>query len=95
MISLSANGGEQGIVWALIPAGDANMELTPGRLLAYDASNFGVFGDGSKQLVVLWDSWDWGAGASFTHPKFNRPVAWNGKVFVPTYDGRIDVYGLA
>ena len=66
MISLSANGGEEGIVWALIPAGDANMELTPGRLLAYDASNFGVFGDGSKQLVVLWDSWDWGAGTSPT-----------------------------
>jgi hypothetical protein len=30
-----------------------------------------------------------------SHPKFNRPVAWNGKVFVPTYDGRVDVYGLA
>jgi hypothetical protein len=95
MISLSANGSYDGIVWALVPAGDANMELTPGRLLAYDATNFGVYGDGSKQLVVLWDSWDWGAGCAFTHPKFNRPVAWNGKLFVPTYDGRVDVYGLA
>jgi hypothetical protein len=95
MVSLSANGDADGIVWALVPAGDANMELTPGRLLAYDAANFGVYGDGSKQLVVLWDSWDWGAGCAFTHPKFNRPVAWNGKVFVPTYDGRVDVYGLA
>ena len=70
------------------------MELTPGRLLAYDAANFVVFGDGSFQLQVLWDSWDWGQGCAFTHPKFNRPVAWNGKVFVPTYDGRVDVYGL-
>jgi hypothetical protein len=95
MISLSANGATDGIVWALVPAGDANMELTPGRLLAYDAANFGVYGDGSKQLVVLWDSWDWGSGCAFTHPKFNRPVAWSGKVFVPTYDGRVDVYGLA
>jgi hypothetical protein len=95
MLSLSANGGDGGIVWALVPAGDANMQHTPGRLLAYDAANFGIFGDGSKQLVVLWDSWDWGAGCAFTHPKFNRPVAWNGKVFVPTYDGRVDVYGLA
>jgi outer membrane protein assembly factor BamB len=95
MISLSANGETDGIVWALAPAGDANMELTPGRLLAYDAANFGVYGDGSKQLVVLWDSWDWGTGCAFTHPKFNRPVAWEGKLFVPTYDGRIDVYGLA
>lgn len=95
MISLSANGENDGIVWALAPAGDANMELTPGRLLAYEATNFGAYGDGSKQLVVLWDSWDWGAGCAFTHPKFNRPIAWNGKVFVPTYDGRVDVYGLA
>jgi hypothetical protein len=95
MISLSANGGTDGVVWALVPAGDANMELTPGRLLAYDAANFGTFGDGSHQLVVLWDSWDFGAGTAFTHPKFNRPVAWNGKLFVPTYDGRVDVYGLA
>jgi outer membrane protein assembly factor BamB len=95
MISLSANGRDDGIVWALVPAGDGNMELTPGRLLAYDAANFGVYEDGSKQLVVLWDSWDWGAGCAFTHPKFNRPIAWNGKLFVPTYDGRVDVYGLA
>lgn len=95
MISLSANGPDQGIVWALAPAGDANMELTPGRLLAYDAANFAVYADGSFQLQVLWDSWDWGQGCAFTHPKFNRPVPWNGKLFVPTYDGRVDVYGLA
>lgn len=95
MISLSANGALGGVVWALVPASDANSELTPGRLLAYDAADFGAFGDGSGQLVVLWDSWNWGQGAAFTHPKFNRPVAWNGKVYVPTYDGRVDVYGLA
>lgn len=58
-----------------------------------------VFGDGSKQLVVLWAA---GTGVlalalstSFMHRKFNRPVVRNGKVSVPTYDGRIDVYGLA
>jgi hypothetical protein len=61
----------------------------------YAMPAYDVFGDGSKQLVVLWDSWNWGAGCTFSHPKFNRPVAWNGKVPVPTYDGRIDVYGLA
>jgi hypothetical protein len=31
----------------------------------------------------------------FDHPKFNVPVVSGGKIFVPTYDGRIDVYGLA
>jgi hypothetical protein len=95
MISLSANGDADGIVWALIPYTDANIELSPGRLLAYDAQDFASFADGSKQIVPLWDSQDWGAGCAFTHPKFNRPVVCNGRVFVPTYDARVDVYGLA
>jgi len=95
MIALSAHGGQDGIVWALVPYGDANMELTPGRLLAYDAAAFGKFADGSGQIEVLWDSQDWGEGCAFTHPKFNRPVPWNGRLYVPTYDARVDVYGLA
>jgi hypothetical protein len=95
MISLSANGTapHAGVVWALIPYADANMAIVAGRLLAYDATEFGTFGDGSKQLRVLWDSQDWNIGFSFN--KFNRPVVFNGKLFVPTYDGRVDVYGLA
>ena len=32
---------------------------------------------------------------AFTHPKFNRPIIWNGRIYRPTYDGRLDVYGLA
>ena len=82
-------------MWALVPDGDANMTLTAGRLVAYDAVNFGRYADSSQQLLVLWDSQNWGAGCAFTHPKFNRPVVWNGKVYVPTYDARVDVYGLA
>jgi hypothetical protein len=92
-ISLSANGDTNGIVWALIPYTDANMELSAGRFLAYDAQDFGTYGDGSKQIVPLWDSQDW--ALTFTHPKFNRPVVFEGKVYVATYDGRVDVYGLA
>jgi hypothetical protein len=92
-ISLSANGQIDGIVWAMIPYGDANMTLTNGRLLAYDAANLSQFTGGSGEIVALWDSqnfnWD------FLHPKFNRPVAVNGKVLVPTYDGRVLVLGLA
>jgi len=93
MISLSANGTGDGIVWASVPYKDANMELSPGRFLAYDAANFGKFGDGSRSIVPLWDSqqWNW----QFTHNKFNRPVVWNGKVFLPTYDGNVLVLGLA
>jgi hypothetical protein len=95
MISLSADGTtpHSGVVWALIPYADANVAPVNGRLLAYDATNFGTFGDGSKQLQVLWDSQDW--NIQFLFNKFNRPVVFNGKLIVPTYDDRVDVYGLA
>jgi outer membrane protein assembly factor BamB len=93
MISLSANGDSGGVIWASVPYMDANMELSPGRFLAYDAANFGKYSDGSGSIVPLWDSqqWNW----QFTHNKFNRPIVWNGKVFLPTYDGNVLVLGLA
>ena len=93
MITLSANGNSGGIVWASVPYIDANQFPSPGRFLAYDAEQFGKFGDGSGQIVPLWDSqqWNW----QFTFNKFNRPVVWNGRVFLPTYDGNVLVLGLA
>lgn len=95
MLSLSANGTVRhtGVVWATIPYLDANMELSPGRLLAYDATEFEAFANGSGQLRVLWDSQDW--DVEFTYNKFNHSVVFDGKLFVPTYDDRVDVYGLA
>ena len=92
---LSANGAmpNTAVLWACIPYFDANTAVGPGRLLAYDATSFGTFGDGSKQLRVLWDSQEWNLGFSFC--KFTPPVVANGKVYVPTYDARVDVYGLA
>ena len=94
MISVSANQGvaKTGVVWASIPYEDANQMVSPGRLLAYDASTFGRFGDGSGSLRVLWDSQDW--NLTFSHNKFNRPIVFNGRVYVPTYDDRVDVYEL-
>jgi hypothetical protein len=35
--SLSANGAKSGIVWTLMPNGDAQWNLTPGRMAAFDA----------------------------------------------------------
>jgi hypothetical protein len=95
MMCLTANGDghNTGVVWACIPYGDANQTVTNGRLLAYDATSFGTFGDGSKQIRVLWDSQDW--NLQFLFCKFTPPVVANGKVYVPTYGARIDVYALA
>jgi outer membrane protein assembly factor BamB len=93
MISLSASGASDGVIWASIPYDDANMRISAGRFLAYDAANFGKYADGSGSIAPLWDSeqWNW----RFSHNKFNRPVVWNGRVFLPTYDAEIWVLGLA
>jgi hypothetical protein len=93
MISLSANGDQDGVIWASIPYTDANMVKSPGRFLAYDAANFGKYSDGSGSMPPLWDSqqWNW----QFLHNKFNRPVVWNGRVYLPTYEGEVWVLGLA
>jgi hypothetical protein len=95
MMCLSVNGAtpNTAVLWACIPYRDANMEVSPGRLLAYDATSFGAFGDGSSQLRVVWDSQDWNLG--FDLCKFTPQVVANGKLYVPTYDARVDVYGLA
>ena len=54
---------------------------------------FGTFGDGSRQFRVLWDRRDWNLGFNFC--KVTPPVVTGGKTFAPTYDARVDVYGLA
>jgi outer membrane protein assembly factor BamB len=90
-LSASRNQPHSGVVWACIPYFDANISVGPGRLLAYDATRFGTYPDGSKQLRVLWDSQDW--NLTFTFNKFNLPVAANGRLIVPTYNGTVDVYG--
>ena len=94
-VTLATNRGADGIVVAMIPYKNSNMALSAGRFLIYDAQNFGLNSDGSKRLQVLWDSEQWGPEHAFTHPKFNRPIVWKGRIYRPTYDGRLDVYGLA
>jgi len=93
MISLSASGDTNGVVWASIPYTDAGRGISAGRFLAYDAANFGKYADGSGALLPLWDSqaWNW----RFNHNRFNTPIVWNGRVFMPTYDGEVWVLGLA
>jgi hypothetical protein len=90
MLTLSCNGQQPNtaVLWACVPYNDANAMLSPGRLIAYAATRF-VNG----HMVKLWDSQDW--ANTFTHNKFGPPVVSGGKVFVPTYDGHVLVYGLA
>ena len=88
MLTLSANGRQNAIVWACIPLGDANKQVTQGYIAAYDATNLGTYADGSGALKPLWRS------PNYTYNKFNVAVVSGGKLYVPTYNGMVDVYGL-
>lgn len=95
---VTSNGAtpNTGIVWTTAPIlGDANKHVVEGILRAYDATSLDPKNnaDGTPRLKLLWDSKHI-PGNTFNHNKFCPPVVADGKVFVPTYDGRVDVYGL-
>ncbi|WGJ15239.1 hypothetical protein QEV83_02755 [Methylocapsa sp. D3K7] len=97
-LAVSANGTQPNtaIVWALAPiSGDANKHVVAGILRAYDATALDPIQntDGTPRLKLLWDSTHI-PGNHFFFSKFCPPVVTDGKIFVPTYDGRVDVYGL-
>jgi outer membrane protein assembly factor BamB len=97
-LAVSSNGSQPntGIVWALAPiSGDANKHVVPGILRAYDATALDPIpnADGTPRLMLLWDSTHI-PGNHFSLSKFCPPVVADGKVFVPTYDGRVDIYSL-
>jgi hypothetical protein len=81
MISVSANGNADGIVWASIPdtgERDPRYGELRGRFLAFDA----------QTLATLWQT-------TFpTIPKWMPPTVSDGKVFLPTSSNRILVYEL-
>jgi hypothetical protein len=88
-LSISANGSQagSGIIWASCPdGGDANLGAVHGILRAFDASNLSV---------ELWDSRidanrdDVGAFA-----KFCPPTVANGRVYMASFSGQLNVYGL-
>jgi outer membrane protein assembly factor BamB len=95
---ISSNGSKPktGIVWATAPRfGDAYKHIVEGILRAYDATTLDQMpnADGSPRLKLLWDSTQI-PDNKFLHSKFCPPVVADGKVFVATYSGRVDVYGL-
>lgn len=88
-LSLSANGSKHGtgIVWATGSLlGDANRNTVPGVLRAVDAS------DVTRELWNSEQNAERDALGSFA--KFCPPTVANGKVYVATFSGQLQIYGL-
>jgi hypothetical protein len=88
ILSVSANGSSagSGILWAVVnTTSDANHSTILGTLHAYDAQNVNA---------ELWNS-DLQPGDSLgALAKFVPPTIANGKVYMATFSGRLNVYGL-
>ncbi len=86
----SSNGRDpdSAILVCTIPYGDANAAVVNGRLLIYDPVHLAA--DGS--LKVLWDSQQF--GSQFLFNKFDPPVIDGGQIYVPNYNGGVDIYRL-
>ena len=86
----SSNGAEpdSALLFCTIPYGDANGEVVNGRFLVYDAVHLAA--DGS--LKVFWDSER--GNIQFLFNKFNPPVVDGGQIYVPNYNGGVDLYRL-
>jgi hypothetical protein len=87
----SSNGADpnSAILVCTIPYGNANAQVVNGRLLVYDAVHLAA--DGS--LKVLWDSQSF--AVQFLFNKFDPPVIDGGQIYVPNYNGGVDLYRLA
>jgi hypothetical protein len=89
MLSLSSNGSKYGtgILWAShAKEGSANQAVVSGMLQAFDAT------DVSREL---WNS-NWNAKRDSTgmFAKFVPPTIANGKVYMASFSGKLNVYGL-
>lgn len=88
MLSVSADGNAagSGIVWASLPLqGDANQSVVPGMLRAFDAGNV------SREL---WNSQQNAARDEVGNfAKFCPPTVADGKVYLGTFSGKLNVYG--
>ena len=87
ILSVSANGttAGSGILWASFPYGcDAEHNVCPGFLYAFDAS------DVTKQL---WNSNSTNDQVG-SYAKFSAPTIANGHVYLATFSGYVNVYGL-
>jgi hypothetical protein len=88
-LSISADGDKAGtgILWGSHPlSGDANHEVCPGIVHAYDAE------DVSRELWNSEQSGQRDAVGNFS--KFCPPTVANGKVYLATFSKKLRIYGL-
>lgn len=88
VLSVSSNGSQDGtgILWASYAAtGDAEHDVSPGILRAFDAS------DVRKEL---WNNQRDVRDNAGSYAKFASPTIANGHVYLPTFSNRVVVYGL-
>ena len=82
-LSLSANGGQNGIAW--LTTGNYDEDGVPGTLHALDATNL---------AHELWNSDSNGSRDRLGwFAKFIGPTVANGRVYVPTFSNSVAVYG--
>jgi hypothetical protein len=88
VLSVSSNGSQDGsgILWASYArTGDAEHDVSPGILRAFDASDI---------RRELWNNQSDPRDNGGTYAKFASPTIANGHVYLPTFSNRVVVYGL-
>lgn len=84
-LSISANGAQDGILWAAIPyRDDAWVEIVRGSMRAFRADT----------LDLLWSTDVNDPSDVFDFGKNVPPTVANGKVYLATFSDRLNVYGL-
>jgi outer membrane protein assembly factor BamB len=84
-LSISANGQDDGILWAAIPyEDDAWVEIVRGTMRAFDANT----------LELLWSTDGNEPADQFDFGKNVPPTIANGRVYLATFSDRLNVYGL-
>jgi hypothetical protein len=84
----SSNGGADAIAWESVPDGDANRTITTAHLVAYDLRHLGALAGTGKLIPTLWTS------PAYVDNKFATPVVWNGRVYLPNYNGGVQIFSL-
>ncbi|HET9634821.1 MAG TPA: hypothetical protein VFP26_02740 [Gemmatimonadaceae bacterium] len=88
ILSVSSNGAQAGtaILWASYAwSGDAEHDVRPGILRAFDANDVNN---------ELWDNQQNPSDAAGNYAKFSAPTVANGHVYLPTFSNKVAVYGL-